>query len=376
MRIRSIRACAIDASFAAQKLLTKRVASPMSRWPEYATSRSTWMWPTRKVITRIETTDGVVGWSVTNGGEVVELIVNAQLARLLTGRVADEVEDAWDLSFAALMPFDRSGFAMMAIAAVDVALWDIRAKSHQTPLATLLGGDPDAIQHAYVTAADPQEFRESGHWGLKSATPFGLEAGDEGLRQNVALMQRFRDAAGDRPIMADAYLAWDADYTLRFVDAVADLDLYWIEDPIPPLDLSGLEMVKRRLDGRTRLALGNFCFHRWDCFELMKAGLVDILQPDVAWSGGITENLRILEAAKRNGVPVFLHNTCEQPWALALASAMPDSIVERVHRGAESPMYTLMGPDPARPDGTVTLAGYHAGNTPPNLVTSRFDDPT
>lgn len=75
MKIKSIQARSVDCGFQAQKLQTSRVASPMSRWPKFGERRSSWMWPTNKVFVRIESTDGVVGWSCTNGGEIVAMIV-------------------------------------------------------------------------------------------------------------------------------------------------------------------------------------------------------------------------------------------------------------------------------------------------------------
>ena len=376
MKIVGIAARAVDCGFQRQALQTTRVASPMSRFPRFAAERASWMWPTKKVFVRVEGEDGAVGWSCTNGGEIVELIVNAHLARLLAGEAADDIDMLWDQMAAALLPNDRSGFAMMAVAAVDIALWDLRARARGRPLVDLLGGARRDALPVYATTSQPENL-SGGEWrGLKAAAPYGPEAGDEGLRENIALLRRFAEAAGhDMPVMIDAFMAWDADYTLRFAEAARDLPLAWIEDPLPPNDMDGMLKVRREMDPNLPLALGNFAFSLPDCAELLRHGLAGILQPDVAWAGGITEARRILELAETASVPVILHNSCEQPWALALAAAcQTDPLVEFVDRGAESPLYSLMGPKPEMKGGEICVP--RNGNQPPDFASAAFTDPT
>jgi len=375
MRIVSIKARAIDCGFQNQILQTSRVASPMSRFPKFGEKRASWMWPTKKVFVRIESDAGEIGWSCTNGGEIVALIVNEHLSRLLTGERADDLSDIWDQMFFSLLPCDRSGFSMMAIAGIDIALWDLTAKTRGCPLVDLLGGPQRDRLPVYATTPQPERQAGRGWCGLKAAAPFGPETGGQGFEANIDYMRRFRDLAGpDVPIMIDAFMAWDADYTLRFAEATEALDLDWIEDPLPPYDLDGMRRVKKGLGNRVRLALGNFTFNRWDCATLLQEGLVDILQPDVAWAGGITETLRILELAQDAGVPVILHNTCEQPWALALAAArQAEGSVEFVDRGEASELYSLMGPRVLIEDGWLSVRSDATGNLPQDNILSHFD---
>lgn len=376
MRIVSITARAVDCGFQRQALQTTRVASPMSRFPRFAAERSSWMWPTKKTFVRIEAEDGHLGWACTNGGEIVEMIVNAHLARLLVGEAAEDIDALWAQMVAALIPNDRSGFAMMAVAAIDIALWDLRARTTGRPLVELLGGTGHDPLPVYATTSRPEALASGGWRGLKAAAPYGPEAGQEGLRENIALLQRFCDAAGPgMPVMIDAFMAWDADYTLRFAQAARGLPLAWIEDPLPPDDIEGMIKVRREMDPKLPLALGNFAFSRADCEVLMHHGLAGILQPDIAWAGGITEALRILGLAAAARIPVILHNSCEQPWALAVAAAaQSDPLVEFVDRGGQSPLYSLMGPRPTITDGTVPVP--RNCNLPPDFVLAEFTEMT
>ncbi|WP_417522565.1 enolase C-terminal domain-like protein [Marinovum sp.] len=375
MKITSLSARAVDCGFNSQKLQTSRVASPMSRFPRFAEQRASWMWPTKKVFVRVTGEDGLTGWGCTNGGEIVEMIVNAHLSRLLVGEEIGEIPALNEMMAAALLPNDRSGFAMMAVAGIDIALWDLTAKARSLPLAEVLGGAGGETLPVYITTPRPEAFAGTSWPGLKAAAPYGPEAGEEGLAENVALMRRFAQAAGDGvPIMIDAFLAWDADYTLRFAEACADLPLAWIEDPIHPQDIDGLQKIRREMDPGIDLALGNFAFSRADCADLLRSGVVGVLQPDVAWAGGITEVRRILAMAEAAQTPVILHNTCEQPWALALAAACQgDALVECVDRGETSPLYELMGPRPDITDGRVAVPLDPEGNRPPQIALTAFD---
>ena len=374
MKIASISARAVDAGFQGQSLQTKRIASPMSRFARFANERSSWMWPTKKTFVRIETDDGLIGWSCTNGGEVTELIVNAHLSRLLLGENAENIDAAWEQMAASLLPNDRSGFAMMAVAAIDIALWDLRARAANLPLVEILGGTEIKTLSTYATTTSPETKSTQGWYGLKAAAPYGPEAGQEGLAENIALLRRFRDAAGpNTPVMIDAFMSWDADYALRFAEAADDLLLGWIEDPLPPNDTKGMEKLRRELDPAIPLALGNFAFSLADCEALIELGLPVILQPDVAWAGGITETLRILDRASAAGVPVILHNSCEQPWALAIAAAVQDNaLVEFVDRGATSPLYELISDRPKITNGQTPVPCDPDGNRPFTAAKAAF----
>ncbi|WP_204115548.1 enolase C-terminal domain-like protein [Shimia biformata] len=350
----------------------------MSQFPRFAEARASWMWPTKKVFVRVEADTGVIGWSCTNGGEVVEMIINSHLARLLEGESFDDLEMLNRQMSASLLPNDRSGFAMMAVAGIDIALWDLTAKSKATSLVDHLGGASIDSVPVYMTTPRPEAFAGTYWPGLKAAAPYGPESGQEGLEANVALMRRFAEAAGpDVPIMIDAFLAWDADYTLRFAEAVSDLPVAWIEDPIPPQDIEGLQRIRDALDPKIDLALGNFAFSLADCADLLRSGVVGVLQPDVAWAGGVTETLRILDLAGETKTRVILHNTCEQPWALALAATRQvDALVECVDRGETSPLYSLMGPRPEISDGRVAISRDPEGNRPPDSVLPAFEADT
>jgi L-rhamnonate dehydratase len=328
VRIEAIDVGILEAGHLASELFRARLASPMSPFPEFAAARGSWMWPAEKVVTRIRDAAGREGASVTSGGSIVAAIVGQQFRRLLLGRDADDIDTAWEIARRSILPFDRSGFAMMAVAAIDIALWDLRALRRGCRLRDLLGNPAGALPRRYVTTMHPERFAGSDFSGIKVPMPCGPADGTEGIAANLAAIAAARAAAGDgRDVMLDAFMAWDVDYTLRMLDVLRPHRVRWFEDPLPPDDIAAHVRLKHRAGDALTLALGNFAFSRWDCKALLDEGVVSILQPDVAWAGGITETLRIVALARDAGVPVILHNGAEQPWAVEMSCAL-DCITE------------------------------------------------
>lgn len=355
MKVTQVDVYLLDAGYLQSPLFQRRVASPMSRFPDFAGQRATWMWPPQKVVTIVRGDGEQEGVSVTNGGPVVAAIVKNQFARLIAGRDCSDIPTIWEMCFSAVLPFDRSGFAMMAVAAIDIALWDLRTRTGAAGLLDLLGGRRHASLPAYVTTMRPEAFAASGFKGIKVPMPYGPEGGEEGVAANVAAVAAARAAAGPaRDVTIDAFMAWDVDFTLRMAEALRPFRLRWIEDPLPPTDVEAYAVLHRRLAGETALALGNFCFSRWDCLQLLDAGVVGVLQPDVAWAGGLTECRRIAALAAARGVPVILHNAAEQPWAVTMGATLAgETEIEHVDRGDGSLLHGLFEGGPAVVDGRV-----------------------
>jgi L-rhamnonate dehydratase len=364
----SISVALLDAGYLRSALFQRRLATPMSPFPEFATRRSLWMWPPEKVVTTVIDDRGRAGVSVTNGGAVVGTIVRDQFARLLVGRDETDIATLWELAFRSILPFDRSGFAMMAVAAIDIALWDLRARREGRDIADLVGGRRGTPLSAYVTTLTPERYSKSKFSGIKVAMPASASDGEAGVAENIALVQRAREAAGpDRDVMLDAFMGWDVDYTIRMVEALTPFRVRWFEDPLPPTDIDAYIRLKRSCGDRITLALGNFCFSQWDCRALIESGVVSILQPDIAWAGGITEALRIDSDARRAGLPIIFHNTSEQPWALSLSQALGTvSEIEYVDRDPGSMLHEMFEDANGIVDGVL-----HEGSARGNALSDR-----
>src|SRR5690606_31850778 len=124
----------------------------------------------------------------------------------------------------------------------------------------------------------------------------------------LELIRTVREAAGaDTEIMLDAWNSWDVPYTLRLVELARDYGPAWIEEPVMPDMIEQYAEIRRSIRS-IAIAGGEHEYTRWGFKALLDAGAVDILQPDPAWAGGLTETVRICALASAYGIPVVLHH--------------------------------------------------------------------
>ena len=210
----------------------------------------------------------------------------------------------------------RSGLFVTAISAVNNALWDLQGRVRGEPVYRLLGGPTRERVPAYASmlghsieperaAAAATEHKAQGYQAQKWFFAFGPGAGWEGLQRNLAMARAVREAVGvGYPLLFDAFMGWDLTYATDMLRGLADIDPYWIEEPVPPEHLS----VFRRLaaDSGVRLATGEHAHTRWQIKELLDAG-IGVIQADPDWCGGISEQLHICSLCAAYDVPVVAH---------------------------------------------------------------------
>ncbi len=302
------------------------VANPMSIYPSYKERRSSWSprWG-HDVLVRVETDDGLVGIGGTAPAPA-GMIVEGHLAHLLIGGDPTNVERIWDQMFRASLPYGRKGLPIMAISAVDIALWDLLGKARGLPLFQLLGGKFQDKLPVYVTGNEVGWYKQFGFTRFKLAMPYGPIDGSAGIEGNVALVERTRETAGPAAeIMLDCYMAWNLEFSLRMAEAVRPYNVRWIEECLPPDDYEGYAELTRRAEG-VAVATGEHEYTRWGFAELLSRRCCHIVQPDLSWCGGITEACHIAALASARGVQVIPHAGGLQPWGihwLAAQANMP-----------------------------------------------------
>ena len=155
--------------------------------------------------------------------------------------------------------------------------------------------------------------------------------------------------------MTDIYLRWDVDYTLRFAEAAADVDLKWIEEAIPLDDYAGMAQLVREIQP-TWIVSGEHEFTRYGFRELLRWEAADMIQPDISWAGGFTECLRIAREAAAAEIPTWLHQA-GTPWGLHLTACLPMPCMAETfgpsRDGIENELYRLLRPAPQ--NGFFTL---------------------
>ncbi len=284
------------------------------------------------IFIEIETDDGAIGI----GGPIpVEqaFVVDRDLRPILMGGDALAVEVLWDTMYRSAV-HGRKGVAMMAISAVDCALWDLRGRVFGQPVYRLLGGPSRTEIPAYASmlgysiepARAAERAREAVQQGFRAQKWFfrrGPADGREGMAENAQMVSAVRGAVGhDVDIMLDCWMSWDVPYTVAMAARLEDYEPRWLEEPVLPDKIAQYAEIRRQIS--IPISGGEHEYTRWGLKQLMDAEAVDVLQPDIYWAGGITEMLKILALASCYDLPVIPHGHSTPASAHLIASQPPN----------------------------------------------------
>jgi L-rhamnonate dehydratase len=299
------------------------VANPMSRYPRFKRHRSLWLPKWSTVWCQVTAEDGTFGLGMTSHGSPVAAIINEHLAPLLVGEEALATEKLWDMMVRMTKPYGSAGLAAYAISAIDLALWDLKGKLLGKPVYALIGGPQKERIFCYATGNDTDWHMELGFRATKLACPYGPVDGEWGLRENERLIAQTRELVGDEvALMLDCWMALDVDYAVQLAERLRPYRLKWLEECLPPEDWEGHRALRERLPWQT-LATGE----HWSLLEpfafACRHRVVDILQPDICWCGGLTACLKIAALAQAFGLTVILHAGGNTPFGQHFTFATP-----------------------------------------------------
>jgi D-arabinonate dehydratase len=337
------------------------------------------------LLVEVETDSGIVGIGEAGpGGGATAGVIDKVLAPLLIGHDPLLIEAHWQKMFAQSRQFGRRGVVMHAISGIDIALWDIAGKVARLPVYKLLGACRDRVE-AYASggfyqegksaadlAGEAEAYRARGFKGMKMkigrnpSTQTHLRAltGNASFcevdpEEDIARVAAVRQALGPHlKLMVDVNCAWSPAMAIAMGRAMEPCDLYWIEEPVATDDIEGSAEVARAL--ATPIAgyeteVGLYGFR-----ELIGRGAVDIVQPDLAWSGGFSECRRIAayaQAHHRMVAPHAFASAVNLVAALHFAAAIPNGLVLEWDQNPNAVRDELLK-EPLRlePDGTVKLS--------------------
>ncbi|MFN4258168.1 MAG: mandelate racemase/muconate lactonizing enzyme family protein [Gemmataceae bacterium] len=307
-----------------------------------------WRTSMGQILVAVDTDRGLTGYGVGGGGLAGLHVVRTVLRDCLLGRPPDDIDQHWQTLYHATLPFGRKGLAIMALSGVDLALWDLRGKAANKPVAELLGGRVGRPMPTYCTVWDEVTAEQAGqHRAFKIHV--GHQRGTDPVADTARVVERSRAAVGpDGPLMLDAWMKWNLDTTLAVAAAVAPYRIDWIEEPLPIDDVSGYVELSRRCP--IPIAGGEH-----ECTALGFAEIIDrqlhrVLQPDVCWCGGLTELIKIYDLAKKAGLRVCPHRGAEV-WGLhAIAALDPQPLAE-----SGRPWMSWVGGQPDIVDGFIHL---------------------
>ena len=336
------------------------------------------------LLVEVETDDGIVGIGEAGpGGSVTADVIAKDLAPLLVGQDPLLIEGLWQRMFARTRQYGRRGLVMQALSGIDIALWDIAGKVAKLPVYRLLGACRDRVE-AYASggfyregksaddlAGEAEGYRARGFKGMKMkvgrnpSTQTHLRELIGHARfcevepeEDLARVAAVRRALGPQlKLMVDVNCAWSPAIAIEMGRAMEPYKLYWIEEPVATDDIEGSASVAAAL--ATPIAgyeteLGLYGFR-----ELIGRGAVDIVQPDLAWSGGFSECRRIAayaQAHHRMVAPHAFASAVNLVAALHFAAAVPNGLVLEWDQNPNAIRDELLKePLKLEKDGTVKL---------------------
>ncbi|MFN8998909.1 MAG: mandelate racemase/muconate lactonizing enzyme family protein [Betaproteobacteria bacterium] len=266
------------------------------------------------VTARITDSDGAEGtgytYTVGTNGSAIHATIATDLAPLLTGARADCIEALWQRMWWHLHYGGRGGAATMAIAAVDIALWDLKARRLGQPLWTLLGGF-DARVPCYAGGIDlwfslDALLAQTDGNLAKGFRAIKMKVGRPRLSEDVARVNAMRQHLGpDFPLMVDANMRWSPDEAIRAARALQPAQPVWLEEPTIPDDIAGNARVVR--EGGLPVATGENLHTVHEFHNLIHAGAVTFPEPDVTVVGGVTGFMKVARIAEAANLPVTSH---------------------------------------------------------------------
>jgi len=288
------------------------------------------------VVLRLQTDAGVTGWAYSSfgtiggGPRVLESILQNEVKPVLMGKDPGFPKRLRSDLWKALEYAGVQGVTQFAIAAVDIAVWDILGKAAGLPVYKMLGAYADRMPvysmcgWYYENDGDLRQFKQS----LSSAIEEGFEAvkikvGRSSVDDDVSRIAAAQAIAGQgRRVMVDANQKFNLNEAIRRGRVYQQMGCFWFEEPLAPQDHAGYAELARELD--IRIATGENEYTKYAYIDLISRRGVDVVQPDNRRSGGVTEWMEIgaiadgfgLELASHGGGPTDLHMLLAMPNAI------------------------------------------------------------
>ena len=320
------------------------------------------------LVVEVFTEDGLVGiGNAALAPQVTKQVIDLHLKPLLIGKDPWDIEFLWQLMYRKTMAFGRRGIGMVAISAVDIALWDILGKSAKQPVYRLLGGRTKPRIPVYASrlysvelselAAEAKRYKSEGYKAMKLRFGWGPTDGAAGMQRNLNLVRTVRETVGDGiDVMADAYMGWTLDYAKRMLPLLEPFNLRWLEEPVIPDDVHGYAELKSY--GRVPIAGGEHEFTAYGFRDLLEARALDYIQFDTNRVGGLTQARKIAALAEAYSVPVIPHAGQMHNYHVVMASLNSPMAeyfpVVDVEVGNELFWYIFNG-EPKAKDGFIDL---------------------
>jgi L-alanine-DL-glutamate epimerase-like enolase superfamily enzyme len=262
-------------------------------------------------------------------------LVSELLSEALMGTDALSPPHAWERMRAAVRNTGYPGIASSAISAVDIALWDLKARLLEVPLSTLLGRVRDSVpvygSGGFTSYGDQRLERQLESWVQAGITRVKMKVGSEPQR-DPERVRRARGAIGEQAeLFVDANGAYERKQALALAETfAAQAGVSWFEEPVSSDDLEGLRLLRDRAPAATAIAAGEYGYDLYYFRRMLEAGAVDVLQADATRCGGVTQMMRVAALCEATGIRLSAH-TSPTLHAHICAAVAPLEHVEYFH---------------------------------------------
>jgi len=289
------------------------------------------------IVVQVVTDSGEEGLGYTycvgkTGGGAIRSLIERDLTPLLTGEDPRMIERIWQKMWWSLHYVGRGGVASFAISAVDIALWDLKARMAGEPLWRLLGGHNQRVK-VYNGGIDLDmpidELRDQTRRNLAAGfRAVKMKVGRKSLDEDLARVAAVRDVLGDEiPLMVDANMRWTVAEAIRASRALAEYNVYWLEEPTIPDDVEGHARIAR--EGPLPLACGENLHTLYEFEKMIQHGGIAFPEPDLSNIGGVTAWMKVAHLAEAHNLPVTTHGVHDLH--VHLLAAVPNASYLEAH---------------------------------------------
>ncbi|HWH57791.1 MAG TPA: enolase C-terminal domain-like protein [Terriglobales bacterium] len=252
-----------------------------------------------------------IGLGYTYADSATATLIHKLLANVVAGQDAMSPVACWNQMARRIRNLGRPGIASMAISAVDVALWDLKAHLLNLPLATLLGAVRDSVSiygsGGFTSYSDEQLRNQFGGWVEQGISRVKMKIGRD-ANADLHRVAVARDTIGpSAELFVDANGAYSRKQALAQAEKFADSGVSWFEEPVSSDDLKGLRLLRDRAPAGIDIAAGEYGYDSWYFRRMLDAGAVDVLQADATRCGGITGFRQAAALCAAHHVPLSAH---------------------------------------------------------------------
>ena len=259
------------------------------------------------ILVEVKTTGGLTGYGLGGGGSAAVHVIETHLKDLLLKADPSNIELLWEQMYQSSLFYGRKGLAIQAISGIDLALWDLAGKAANQPVYKLLGGATKDKVAVYLTSKNVEMGVSQSIRAFKLPIDSSPHEGAAGMNRAVDEIEAARKVIGpDSQLMIDVLCRWNVDYTLEMAERLAPSKLYFIEEPLNPDDMAGYAQLCARVRS-TKIAHGEHEYTRYGFENVIARNAAHLLQPDITWSGGLTELRKIAALASAHQLPLVPH---------------------------------------------------------------------